>query len=133
MGPRDRWKVDDDLYRLDGHLLRHHLDRVAGDLRTLRIHPRGIACWPSDYRAASRRFRGASSGARFSECDPGSNQEEYMIRRLSIPKLAAVVVVTLIFVSIGATQSSAPGPDPNVLSFKMPKDIQWSGNSTSPS
>jgi len=56
-----------------------------------------------------------------------------MIRRITMPQIVALLVVCVMFVSIGATQSSAPGPDPKVLSFKLPKDIQWSGNASSPS
>jgi hypothetical protein len=56
-----------------------------------------------------------------------------MRRRVTFPKIAGVVVVSLMFISIGATQSSAPGPDPKVLSFKLPAEIKWTGTSSSPS
>ena len=56
-----------------------------------------------------------------------------MIRRITLAQIVALIVVSVMFVSVGATQSSAPGPDPKVLSFKLPKDIQWSGNANSPS
>src|SRR2546423_6983114 len=42
-----------------------------------------------------------------------------------IRHVISLVVLTLM------TQTS--GPDPKVLGFKLPKDIQWSGNSSSPS
>ena len=46
------------------------------------------------------------------------------------------LITALVLLSFGAGQASAPspaGPDPKVLAFKLPKDIQWSGNANSPS
>jgi len=54
------------------------------------------------------------------------------MRRLPrISKTTGLCVALLTMVCLGAPKQT--GPDPKVLSFKLPKDIKWSGTSSSPS
>ena len=53
------------------------------------------------------------------------------MRRLATRRIIFAAIVMLVFVCYGFMQAS--GPDPKVLAFKLPKDIQWSGTSTSAS
>ncbi len=53
-----------------------------------------------------------------------------MLRRFTGRRAIPIAIAILAFVCFGFVTASEP--DPKVLSFKLPKDIKWSGSETSP-